>query len=90
MTIMTNGRPGLDLKDALLVGAVVFACSIFGIYTAPPGVLAAFWPTNAVLVGLLLRRQHPPNILHWLAAAAGYMVADLYMQHGWSKSAMLT
>ncbi|KQV91460.1 hypothetical protein ASD15_02300 [Massilia sp. Root351] len=74
----------------MLVGAVVFACSIFGIYTAPPGVLAAFWPTNAVLVGLLLRRQHPPNLLHWLAAAAGYMLADLYMQHGWPKSAMLT
>jgi diguanylate cyclase (GGDEF)-like protein len=87
---MINSRSGLDLKDALLVGALVFACSIFGIYTAPPGVLAAFWPTNAVLVGLLLRRRHPPNLLHWLAAAAGYMLADLYMQHGWPKSAMLT
>jgi len=47
-------NPCLDLRDALLVGAVVFVASIFGIYTAPPGVLAAFWPTNAVLVGLLL------------------------------------
>ena len=90
MTIMTKGRSGFDLKDALLVGAVVFACSIFGSYTAPPGVLAAFWPTNAVLVGLLLRRRHPPNLLHWLAAAAGYMLAALYVQHGWPKSAMLT
>lgn len=82
--------PGLDLTDALFVGAVVYLCSIFGSYTAPPGVLAAFWPTNAVLVGLMLRRSHPPNLLHWLAAAAGYMLADLYMQHGWPKSAMLT
>ena len=87
---MIEGRSGFDLKDALLVGALVFACSIFGIYTAPPGVLAAFWPTNAVLAGLLLRREHPPNLLHWLAAAGGYMAADLYMQHGWPKSAMLT
>jgi diguanylate cyclase (GGDEF)-like protein len=85
-------RPGagLDLKDALLVGAVVIACSIFGIYTAPPGVLAAFWPTNAVLVGLLLRRAHPPKAAHWLLAVAGYIVADLVMMHGWPKTLMLT
>jgi diguanylate cyclase (GGDEF)-like protein len=65
-------RPGagLDLKDALLVGGLVTACSIFGIYTAPPGVLAAFWATNAVLVGLLLRRAHPPRAAHWLFATA--------------------
>ncbi len=81
---------GIDVKDALLVGVIVFVCSIFGIYTAPPGVLAAFWPTNAVLVGLLLRRRHPPGLAHWLAAATGYMVADLVMAHGWPKSAMLT
>ncbi len=81
---------GLDLKDALLVGALVFICSIFGIYTAPPGVLAAFWPTNAVLVGLLLRRAHPPTVAHWLAAIAGYIVADLAMGHGWPKTVMLT
>ena len=81
---------GLDLTDALLVGALVFICSIFGIYTAPPGVLAAFWPTNAVLVGLLLRRAHPPTAAHWLAAIAGYIVADLIMQHGWPKTLMLT
>ncbi len=81
---------GLDLKDALLVGALVFVCSIFGIYTAPPGVLAAFWPTNAVLVGLLLRRAHPPGAAHWLAAVAGYIGADLVMQHGWPKTLMLT
>jgi diguanylate cyclase (GGDEF)-like protein len=84
-------RPGagLDLKDALLVGAVVFACSIFGIYTAPPGVLAAFWPTNAVLVGLLLRRTHPPGTAHWLFAVAGYILADFFLQQGWPRTLML-
>jgi diguanylate cyclase (GGDEF)-like protein len=81
---------GLDLKDALLVGALVVVCSIFGIYTARPGALAAFWPTNAVLVGLLLRRGHPPGAAHWLSAIAGYIVADLAMLHGWPKTLMLT
>lgn len=87
-----NARPasGFDLKDALLVGALVYACSIFGIVTAPPGVLAAFWPTNAVLLGLLLRRSHPATVVHWLIAACAYLAADLAMQHGWAKSAMLT
>ena len=81
---------GFDLKDALLVGATVIVCSIFGIYTAPPGVLAAFWPTNAVLVGLLLRRAHPPRPAHWLLAIAGYILADLYMRQGWPRTLMLT
>jgi diguanylate cyclase (GGDEF)-like protein len=81
---------GFDLKDALLVGALVIVCSIFGIYTAPPGVLAAFWPTNAVLVGLLLRRAHPPTAAHWLLAIAGYILADLYMRQGWPRTLMLT
>ncbi|MEC5160586.1 MULTISPECIES: GGDEF domain-containing protein [unclassified Janthinobacterium] len=87
-----DARPvdGFDLQDVLFIGVIVFACSIFGIYTAPPGVLAAFWPANAVLVGLMLRPRHPPTPLHWLVAAGAYMLADLYMQHGWPKSAMLT
>ncbi|SFU89693.1 GGDEF domain-containing protein [Pseudoduganella namucuonensis] len=80
---------GTMLKEALLIGVVIYACSIFGIYTAPPGVLAAFWPANAVLLGLLVRRDHPPGLAHWLAAAAGYMLASLYMDHGWAKSVML-
>ena len=87
---MSAARPAGDVRDALLVGAVVFVCSIFGIYTAPPGVLAAFWPTNAVLVGLLLRRAHPPRPAHWLCATVGYVAADLAMQHGWPKTWMLT
>jgi diguanylate cyclase (GGDEF)-like protein len=84
-----QSRAGLDLKDALMMGAIVYACSIVGIYTAVPGVLAAFWPPNAVLVGLLLRRAHPPGPAHWLAAIAGYALADLTMDHSWPKTVML-
>lgn len=79
-----------DLKDALIIGLAVFACSILGMLAAPPQVLAAFWPANAVLVGMLLRGKRPPRLPHWLAAASAYMLSDLYMQHSWSKSAMLT
>ncbi|MEJ7806229.1 MAG: diguanylate cyclase [Telluria sp.] len=81
---------GADLKGALLLFLAVFACSLLGMYAASPVVLAAFWPANAVLVGMLLRLKHPPRLLHWLAAASAYMLSDLYMQHSLSKSAMLT
>lgn len=84
-----RARADFDLKDALMVGVIVYACSIVGIYTAVPGVLAAFWPANAVLVGLLLRRAHPPGVAHWIAAIAGYVLADLTMGHSWSKTIML-
>jgi diguanylate cyclase (GGDEF)-like protein len=77
-------------KEALGIGIIVFICSVFGIQTAPLGALAAFWPTNAVLLGLLLRRTRAPTSLHWIAAIFGYMLADLYMSHGWAKSTMLT
>lgn len=79
-----------DFKEALGIGGIVFICSVFGIYTAPLGFLAAFWPTNAVLLGLLLRRSRAPGSMHWIAAIVGYMLGDLTMSHGWAKSTMLT
>jgi len=80
---------GDKFRDALLVGAAVYLCSIFGILTSPPGVLAAYWPTNAVLLGILIRRGRSPNWLDWLAAFAGYLVSDLVMAHSLVKSLLL-
>lgn len=85
-----NQATGLDMKGALTIGLAVYVCSILGMYAAPPHGLAAFWPANAVLVGVLLRQKHPPHLLHWLAGAIAYMTSDLYMGHSWTKSAMLT
>lgn len=81
---------GKTVREALFIGAAVYICSIFGILTSPPGALAAFWPTNAVLLGLLVRRTRPSSPLLWIVAAAGYMVSDLVMDHPLPKSAMLT
>jgi diguanylate cyclase (GGDEF)-like protein len=82
---------GGKFRDALFVGAAVYLCSIFGILTSPPGVLAAYWPTNAVLLGILLRRgrERPPNWLDWISAFAGYLVSDLVMAHSLLKSLLL-
>jgi diguanylate cyclase (GGDEF)-like protein len=86
-----DARPssGDKFRDALFVGAAVYLCSIFGILTSPPGVLAAYWPTNAVLLGILVRRGRTPNWLDWVAAFLGYMVSDLVMAHSVTKSLLL-
>jgi len=79
-----------DLADALMVGLVIYASTIFGIYTAQSGTLSAFWPSNAVMVGLLLRRARPPTLAHWAAAVIGYVLGDTEMQQSWAKTVMLT
>ncbi|MBY0243704.1 MAG: diguanylate cyclase [Burkholderiaceae bacterium] len=81
---------GDKFRDALLVGAAVYLCSIFGILTSPPGVLAAYWPTNAMLLGILLRRGRPPNWRDWMAAVTGYLLSDLVMPHSLLKGVLLT
>lgn len=65
------------LAGVLLVAAVVFAASLFGILTRPLGFLAAFWPANAILLGLFVRFPRLASPWGWLAAIVGYVAADL-------------
>jgi diguanylate cyclase (GGDEF)-like protein len=60
-----------------IVAAVVFAGSMFGILTRPVGFLAAFWPANAILLGLMTRNPQYATVAGWAGAFAGYMIADL-------------
>ncbi|MGE4219576.1 MAG: diguanylate cyclase [Alphaproteobacteria bacterium] len=75
---------------AVLVGVIVFAASIFGIFTRPVGLLAAFWPANALLLGLLLRHPRLAHPLGWACAAAGYVAADMIAGSTWPKTLLLT
>lgn len=61
---------------AAVVFCVVLAASLFGILTRPLGFLAAFWPANAVLLGLFLRFPRLASPYGWIAAAVGYLAAD--------------
>ena len=63
--------------QALLVAAVVFLASGLGILTRPEKQLAAFWLTNALLLGLFARRPALASPAGWAAAALGYVAADL-------------
>lgn len=61
---------------ALIVGGTIFAASLLGIFTRPVGFLAAVWPANAILLGLMVRNPAYATASGWLAAFAGYIAAD--------------
>lgn len=75
-----TGMAGSIREKAFAAGAVaivVFAASLFGILTRPVGFLAALWPANAILLGLMVRNPRFASLPGWAGAAAGYLAADL-------------
>ncbi|MEN5083272.1 diguanylate cyclase [Bosea sp. TWI1241] len=64
------------MPAALLIGAIVFAAASFGHLTRPVGFLASFWPANALLLGLMIRRSEFATPLSLSGAVAGYLLAD--------------
>lgn len=76
--------------DALVFGTLVFCFAVLGILTRPAGALAAFWPANAVLLGVLVRRLKPTTVATWCGAAAGFVLADVAMGGTWPKVAWLS
>lgn len=67
------------IRDAALVALVVFIACVLGTLTRPIGFLAAFWPANALLLGLLIRVPRLATPAGWIAAAAAYVAADLVL-----------
>ena len=63
--------------EALVVFACALSASLLGILTRTPGELAAFWPANALLLGLFLRYPKLAEIHGWMAATAGLCIADM-------------
>ena len=62
-------------RQIILIAALMFLAALAGSLSRPTGFLAAFWPANAVLAGLLLRNVLLGRVTVLLAAAAGYMAA---------------
>ncbi|WP_295531869.1 diguanylate cyclase [uncultured Pseudacidovorax sp.] len=57
---------------------LTFLGCIVGILARPIGFLSAFWPANALLLGLLVRYpQLGQRASSWVAGAAGFVLADL-------------
>ncbi|MFD9683264.1 diguanylate cyclase [Rhodococcus sp. NPDC059969] len=61
----------------LPVLSVVLVASLIGILTRPPGLLATFWCANAILLGMMVRWPVLIEWPTWIAAAVGYVCADL-------------
>lgn len=75
--------PSLWRGQMVLVLCIVLAC-LAGIVSRPVGYLAAFWPTNAIVLGLMLRQPRwAASPRSWLLALLAYVVSDLATGTGW-------
>lgn len=74
---VTSARYGRALHSAAAIAGTVFLAALFGIHTRPIGMLAAIWPANAILLGILVRRPDLPVLPCYIGGIAGYVAADL-------------
>lgn len=78
------------LLNAFAIGTIVYAACVFGNLTRPADHLSAFWPANALLLGLMLRNPRMATPLSVVAAAVGYMAADLSLGGALDVTLLLT
>lgn len=77
-------------KQLVLMLCVLLSC-LFGIYTRPIGYTAAFWPANAIMLGLLLRYpQLGGRPLSWLGSLVAFVAADLIGGSSWAVAVALS
>ncbi|WP_112312430.1 GGDEF domain-containing protein [Pseudogemmobacter bohemicus] len=79
----------LAWRAAGVLFVVIFAATLFGIYSRPVGFLASIWPANAIMLGLMLRNPAMAQVPGWLAGFAGFMVGDLLTGSGLEKALVL-
>jgi len=75
---------------ACLTGLVMLIAALIGILTRPLGHAAAFWPANALLLGLMLRVPQTAHPLSMVGAAAGYLLADRLTGGNWIPTLWMT
>lgn len=79
-----------NLATAFLLGGLIFIAALLGILTRSVDCLASLWPTNALLLGLLVRHPSARKKLNWLAAFVGYIAADFATGGELNKTLILT
>ena len=85
------GRHGAGaLATPLMIGLVVLAACLFGIYTRPADFLATLWPANAILLAMIIRMPGASRPTTWICAAVGYVSADLLTGSSFMMTAVLT
>ncbi|MHA7847945.1 GGDEF domain-containing protein [Serratia sp. D1N4] len=83
----TQRLPAMILLINLFM--LAFVLSLVGIFTRPMGALSLFWPVNAILLGLLLRKPGYATFVGWGAIYFGMVTADLATAEGWSLALWL-
>lgn len=79
------------IPDALLVTLAVFLASWLGLVSRAGHELASFWPTNALLLGIFVRKPRlAMRMAPWLAALAGYLLAGMLAGDDLPKNLRLT
>jgi len=64
-------------RDVLIVVTLIFLAAIVGSLSRPVGFLAALWPANALLAGVLVRSRRLRTLPVILGAAVGYVAAAM-------------
>lgn len=88
--VSTFSASTTGLRHYGLLALIVLLLSLIGIYWRPLGQLSAMWPANAVLLGLFLRAPGLASPAGWLAAAAGFVMADLMTDNSWHMAIALS
>src|SRR5918998_1563032 len=68
---------GAALRDALLVGGIVFVAAAIGFLSREVDAFSTFWPAEALLIGVLVRNPSLARPAGWAAAFAGYLAAGM-------------
>ncbi|MDP0500087.1 MAG: ATP-binding protein [Verrucomicrobiota bacterium JB022] len=72
------------------MAGIVLAAALFGIFTRQIGFLAAFWPANALLIGLMIRTPRYAALPNWVAAFVALVAADVLAGTTWHLTLWLT
>jgi diguanylate cyclase (GGDEF)-like protein len=79
-----------NLLQAMITGIIIFFFAWLGIVARPDELLSAFWPANAVFLGLLVRYRQLASIGGWVGAIAGYLLAGYLAADPWLRNIVLT
>lgn len=74
---LTFANAGAVVRDALLVGGIVFVAAAAGFFSRQVDAFSTFWPAEAVLIGLMVRNPALARPASWVAAFAGYLLSGL-------------
>jgi diguanylate cyclase (GGDEF)-like protein len=73
----TLAGSGAAVRDALLIGGIVFVAAAAAFLIRDIGAFSTFWPVEAILVGVMVRNPGLARPTGWIAALVGYLATGL-------------